>query len=258
MPAFFAHYQFGEQVVTLLDDELQELIAKHKKEFRIGLQGPDVFFFYRPWKHNDVVEYGNHLHETPARWMFQRGMSNSRYSAAYAYMLGVVCHFALDSMCHPYIDRFEKEDGVPHLEIESEFEKMLLRRSGKDPFTYRMDLLIPTDEDTAYTIYDFYHVYGAEKMHFALRWMQNFRQLFTEPSPIRQGIMNFALDITGFGKYKGQILQLKDNKKCTKSNAELYQISLKALPYAVELIKELDYCKQNGEALGDNWDKTFA
>jgi len=82
--------------------------------------------------------------------------------------------------------------------------------------------------------------------------------LFTEPSPIRQGIMNFALDITGFGKYKGQILQLKDNKKCTKSNAELYQISLKALPYAVELIKELDYCKQNGEALGDNWDKTFA
>lgn len=258
MPAFFAHYQFGEQVLTQLDGELKELIEKHKKEFLIGLQGPDVFFYYRPWKENDVVEYGKHLHVTPARWMFQRGMYNGRYSSAYAYMLGVVCHFALDSMCHPYIDEYEKITGVSHMEIESEFEKMLLRRSEKDPFTYRMDLLIPTDESTAETIYEFYNVYGADKMHFALRWMQNFKQLFTEPSAIRQGIMNTLLTITGFGKFKGQILQLIDNAACIKSNAALYQISLDAIPYAIALLKELDECKQSGDPLGDNWDKTFA
>ena len=134
MPAFFAHYQFGEQVVTQLNDELKDIIQKHKREFQIGLQGPDVFFFYRPWKTNDVVEYGNHLHEAPARWMFQRGMGNGRHSAAYAYMIGVVCHFALDSFCHPFVDAYEKESGVSHMEIESEFEKMLLRREEKDPF----------------------------------------------------------------------------------------------------------------------------
>ena len=259
MPAFFAHYQFGEQVVANLDGELKELILKHKKEFRIGLQGPDVFFFYRPWeKENDVVDYGKHLHETPARWMFQRGLQNGRHSAAYAYMLGVVCHLALDSTCHPYVDEFEKLEGVNHIEIESEFEKMLLRKSGKDPFTYRMDSLIPTDEETSVTLHEFYHVYSAAKFHFALRWMQNFRQLFTEKSPIRQGMINGILTITGFSGFKGQMLQLKDNPLCEESNEKLYQLSIDAIPLAIELMKELDECKLSGDPLGDKWDLTFA
>jgi len=258
MPAVYAHHRFGEHVIPHLDDALQQLITKHKKEFLIGLQGPDVFFFYRPWKHNEVVAYGNNLHEQPARTLFTAGLTLERDTAAYVYMLGVACHFALDSTCHPFVDEYEKSSGVSHIEIESEFEKMLLRRNGQDPFTYRMDLLIPTDKSTAESIYAFYRAFDSEKIAFALRWMRNFRRLFTEPSAIRQSIMNTVLDFLGFGKYKGQILQLKDNTKCAGSNARLYQLWETALPYAVELLQELDNCKQNGETLSEKWDKTFA
>ncbi len=258
MPAIYAHHQFGEQVLDRLSGDLKEHISHYKKEFLIGLQGPDVFFFYQPWKKNDLVEYGNALHEKPARALFQRGYSLEQDSAAYAYMMGVACHFALDSTCHPFVSLYEKESRVPHIEIESEFEKMLLRREEKDPFTYRMDLLIPTDLDTAKAIYTFYEVYDVNKIQYALRWMQRFRKLFTEPCPIRQRIMNGILDAFGFGKFKGQILQLKDNHNCAKSNVQLYQLFEEAIPYAICLLEELDHCCQTGTALSENWDKTFA
>ena len=32
-------------------------------------------------------------------------------NAALAYALGFVCHFALDSTCHPYVERYTRESG---------------------------------------------------------------------------------------------------------------------------------------------------
>ena len=88
--------------------------------------------------------------------------------------------------------------------------------------------------------------------------MQIFRRLFTEPSAVRQKIMNGILDILGFGKFKGQILQLKDNTNCAKSNIHLYQLFNDAIPYAVSLLEELDSCKENETSLSEAWDKSFA
>lgn len=257
MPAIFTHHQFGEQVVTQLDDNLKDIIEAYDKEFMIGLQGPDIFFFYRPWKENAITAYGHHLHKNTARAMFEQGMEHERNSAAYVYMLGVVCHFALDSICHPFVNEYAQSNGISHTEVESEFEKMLLRRNGKNPFTFRMDLLIPTGTTVAESIYQFYRVFDTQKIQYALRWMQNFRRLFTEPSAIRQHIISLVLKIAGFGKYQSQILQLKDNPKCAKSNAMLYQLYLDAIGYAVSLLQELDYSKQNNITLSEKWDKSF-
>lgn len=257
MPSIYAHDQFGKQVLSQLDDELKGLITTYKKAFQIGLQGPDIFSFYRPWKENDISEYTTILHEKPARYMFERGMRFYRNSAEYVYMIGVACHYALDCSCHPYIAQYEKETGVSHMELEAEFEKMLMRRTGKDPFSYRTELLIPADADTAETLYHFYHVFGEEKMLYTLRWTQNFRQLFTEPSPIRKWILNKLLTIVGLGNFKKQVLQLEDNPLCDESNETLYRISKDAIPFAVSLIQELDDCKQAEKALSEIWDKSF-
>lgn len=44
-------------------------------------------------------------------------------SREYAYLMGFVCHFILDSECHPYVEEYIEKSGVQHLEIEEEFEK---------------------------------------------------------------------------------------------------------------------------------------
>lgn len=257
MPSIYAHDQFGKKVLSQLDDELKALIEPYKKAFQIGLQGPDVFSFYRPWKENDISEYATILHEKPARYMFERGMRFYRNSAEYAYMMGAACHYALDCSTHPYIAQYEKETGVSHMEIEAEFEKMLMRRTGKDPFSYRTELLIPADPDTAETMYHFYHVFGEEKMLYTLRWTQNFRQLFTEPDPLRKSILNWILTVCRLGAFKNHVLQLKDNPLCDESNEALYKIYKKAIPFAISLIQDLDYCKQEDRSLSELWDKSF-
>jgi hypothetical protein len=43
--------------------------------------------------------------------------------AALAYIYGFICHFALDSTCHGYIDEKIAQSGVSHTEIEVEFER---------------------------------------------------------------------------------------------------------------------------------------
>lgn len=45
MPAFYAHSRFGAKVEERMKGELKSLIQKYRRQFEIGLQGPDLFFF---------------------------------------------------------------------------------------------------------------------------------------------------------------------------------------------------------------------
>ena len=71
MPAFYAHDRFGKEVSARLNGELKEIVKRYYRQFRIGLQGPDLFFFYRPYLPNKVSEYGNHLHAISAYPFFE-------------------------------------------------------------------------------------------------------------------------------------------------------------------------------------------
>ena len=66
-----------------------------------------------------------------------------RESAQYAYLLGVICHFVLDSECHPYVTKMVKETGVRHLEMEEEFEKYLLKKDRQDSIQRQYALTLP-------------------------------------------------------------------------------------------------------------------
>ena len=50
MPAYYAHYRFGKEVSSKLTKvQLKEVISKYYPQFAMGLQGPDPFFFYKPY-----------------------------------------------------------------------------------------------------------------------------------------------------------------------------------------------------------------
>ena len=57
---------------------------------------------------------------------------------AYAYLLGFLCHFALDAACHGYIENKIAVSHVTHTEIESEFDRFLLERQGIEPLSARL------------------------------------------------------------------------------------------------------------------------
>lgn len=262
MPAFYAHSRFGDRVEGKMEGEIKELIQKYRRQFEIGLQGPDLFFFYRAYASNPVSRFGIYLHGVSAYPFFKYGIKivkkEGRDSPEYAYLMGFLCHFVLDSECHPYVGEMIEKTGVQHMEIEEEFEKFLLRMDRRNPFTYPIAKLVPTDKVTAKAIAKFYQPMDRRTVRGALRWLKFVKKLFTQEKPWKQKGINEIMKAVGkYEQYKGVMNQLKDNLDCRESNLGLLKRSNQAEELAVQMLSALDRCIQTGKALPERLDRNF-
>ena len=263
MPSFYAHDRFGAIAARLLREDLREIIAGHGRQYAIGLQGPDLFFYYRPWGENPVNSYGVHLHGVSAYPFFRRALGTvrtyGRDSAEYAYLLGFIGHFILDSECHPYVDEMIRKTGVTHLEIESEFEKFLLRRDGRNPLSYPVYELIPTDKRTAEAIAPFYSdAITPEIIQRSLKEFKMVKRLFVRPGAVGQTAIHLAMK--AFGRYdamKGLMNLRRDNPACRESNEGLFQRFDNAIELAVRMMENFDSALRSGVRLDGRFDRTF-
>ena len=107
MPSTYAHRRFGANVLDHLPAPLREKLEAHRELYDIGLHGPDLLFYYHAEKSTTVAALGNAMHDEPGRTFFDRARrvvhEEADREAALAYALGFVCHFALDSTCHPFV-----------------------------------------------------------------------------------------------------------------------------------------------------------
>lgn len=263
MPAIYAHDRFGAKVSELVNGQLKDTIHAHYTQFQIGLQGPDIFFFYRPWSKNKVNQYGTHLHGISAYPFFKHALlvvrKKGRGSKEYAYLMGFICHFILDSECHPYVEKMIGEAGVQHLEIEEEFEKMLLRMDGKDPISYPNADLVPTDEETVEAIFPFYHKgMTPEIVEQSLKDLKLVKRLFRQPTAAGQAVINTAMKALGqYGKMKGLMNQRTDNPLCKETNEGLIQRFDDSVEIAVRMIESFDESLTNGKPLEERFDRPF-
>ena len=267
MPAVYAHDRFGKIVSGQIHGTLHDLIQTYYTQFEIGLQGPDIFFFYLFNTPNCIVKYGNHLHHISAMPFFRRAVrvirKKGRDSREYAYLLGFLCHFTLDSECHPYVREMIGVTGAQHLEVEEEFEKLLLRMDQEDPFSYPMGDLIPTDEDTVQAILPFYRTdpdspITRKIVRVSLQDMKTIKRFFTAPQSWKYHTINTLMKMTGKYPYlKGLMHQRIDNPCCSVSNDGLMQRFDDAVPIAVHLMEQIDTCIRTGSELPERFDRTF-
>lgn len=130
MPAVAAHYYFGQEVLRLLAGDVKKLIEGHKRSFDLGLQGPDILFYYKVWKKNEVVSLGHELHRQNADALISRALKNikeSKSKEARAYLLGFACHFVLDSTFHGRISELAVKDRE-HRELEAELDRQVMEK----------------------------------------------------------------------------------------------------------------------------------
>ena len=130
MPNYYAHLSLGAQVLSQLPQELSLLLNRERSAFDLGCLGPDPLFFYRPTLPNPVRREGVAMHARSALPVFGRLREaveeDAPMSAGYA--AGFLCHLALDSACHGWIDRRAAEGTVTHLAMEAEFDRLLMER----------------------------------------------------------------------------------------------------------------------------------
>ncbi|MCC8103554.1 MAG: zinc dependent phospholipase C family protein [Clostridiales bacterium] len=262
MPAIYAHDLFGVRVQEQMEADLAAITERYPSAYREGLQGPDIFFFYHPWYKNRVQRYGVHLHKTDAGPLFRHVLSvirrYGRDSSQYAYMLGFICHFALDSECHPYIEEQIERSGVAHLEMEVEFEKFLLRENHLDPVGFRSANLVYTDSATAAAIAPFFPSMDEKKVQDSLRGMRFVKKLFCAPGALKQGTINSILRLIGqYHEMNGLMNQRTDNPACEESNLVLRDLFEDAIPLTASLQRQFDQCLRTGVKLPGRFHRNF-
>ena len=259
MPTTYAHYRFGRDVLARLPDEPRAVIEAHRHLFDIGVHGPDILFYYKPLGKNPVNQKGYESHQRTGRDFFTQAIETVRSAdnpeAARAYLYGVLCHFALDRECHPYVGKKEK-DGVSHNAIEAAFDRYLMEKDGLDPLTHKTTgHLCPTPENAA-VIAPFFPPVTREETESALKSMVFFLDLLVS-SPLKRRAIILAAKAAGHPALGDLFITRTPNPACKDSDLRLYRLYEGAIPLAVTLIQEAGGCLDGQGALGPGFDHTF-
>ncbi len=240
MPTTYAHYTFGKTVLKELNEEIRESITKNIELFNIGLHGPDILFYYKPLKSNKVNKLGNEIHKLNANIFFENAKekisSNDDFNKAFAYIAGFICHYMLDSQCHPYIRL--KENQISHNEIETEFDRYIMIRDNLDPITFKPTSHIVPNIENAKCISEFFSDIRPEEMLKALKSMKFYLNILVAPKPILRALLIGALKISGSKDKIDLIKKHSPNEECNDINHELIQLYNEVIKPAAILIEE--------------------
>lgn len=243
MPALYAHRRFGAQVLERLPQPERDLIERYRSLYDIGLHGPDILFFYRPWSGNRVSRTGSRAHTIPGRLFFSQMwevvQQQSDPAPYLAYLYGVLCHYTLDSACHGYINEMGNTSPYSHGQIESELERYFLIADGKDPMRGRnTDHLHPRREN-AEIIAAFYPQLTARQIQESLGWMVVVEDLWVASNPGKRGLVLGITTAVGQGEYAKSLMRpYNAPADCVGLLPPILEMYDRAVPRAARFIRD--------------------
>lgn len=267
MPNTYAHYRFGQDVKRKLlqsgDSDIRRLIDSDQQLYMIGLHGPDILFYYHPLWNNPISNIGFSMHNWTGRRFLQQAVDavnrNTSRRAATAYLIGFVCHFTLDSICHPYVEEVIHQDGFDHTEIEGAFDRALMIHDGLNPVIHPLTDHIHPSQRNAAIIAPFFPPADAGQVYRALRSMTRFNSLITTDDPVRRGAIMSILRAAGcYDTMHGMVITRHKEERFAKSSRQLWQLYHEALQAAPEMIREALDLADGNDRLDHRFDHTFS
>ena len=241
MPAIYAHRRFGEETAKLLSPALQTLIKNYNEAFLLGTQGPDILFYYKPLKRNDTRRHGTAIHTREGKEVFSElhavwTEQGKQENAFLAYLLGYLCHFTLDALCHKYIDD-NSSKALSHGKIESEFDKFILRKDGKKIRGYNTAQPLSKEngckEACAIAMGE-----DEEKIARAIKTMKKINGMFSCKIEPFHWIAHLFLRLAKMERAFGDMfLHRKDDPLCVEINEVLFEKWQAGIPVAVQIIQ---------------------
>jgi len=262
MPTTYTHYKFGVDVIDSLPARLQQAIENNRELFDIGLHGPDILFYHGVVKTNRVSQAGVTLHEQPATAFFEYAVSVMKdtidQAAARVYLYGVICHFALDSECHKYVEKMIQVSGISHHEIEMEFDRFLLVGEGVSPTIHVLTNHLIASMKNAQVIASFYQGIGAKAVHRALKRMLFIHSVLLASNPVKRKFLAKVMKLVNIYDEKyGLIMSVEANAKCQDYVLLLKKLYAGAVPLAVGLIMQYQKVLQGEGKMPIRFSETF-
>lgn len=236
MPAIYTHYCFGEEMKKVYPSHIQKIIQEHIDLYEIGLHGPDIFFYYHIYHHNDMNRWGSTMHKQNAYDLFHKSKDIINDEAQIVYMLGFIAHFALDYQCHSYIEKKIVASHVTHSLIECEMDKYLLIQNHQKPLYTDLTLHLHPTIENAKVIQTFFTQFTDQQILSTLKSMKTYNHFLASHNPFIRTLVKIFLFISGkYSGYRGLLMDKKEHVSCKDSNLRLTKLMKKAIPFCLEL-----------------------
>lgn len=261
MPSAFTHYRFACAVQDKLHDNLKKITEKNRDLYLIGAHGPDILFYYKALKKNEVNSLGSEIHLRPAASFLKNAekiiLESADKECAVSYIAGFITHFVLDSSCHGYIAEKVKHGGVSHAQIETEFDCKLMRDCKTDPLRHNPTSHIAINDKACGIIAPFFGL-DAKIVKKALIHMKKINGLFATRCVLMRGIIKLALKLTGnYEKYRGLLPNPRPDPRCEENNKALTEIFEKNITTATEIIEDYMIGIEQNLPLNSLFDRNF-
>lgn len=261
MPSTYAHYRFGQMVLTKLSTSQQQAIGKYRQLYDIGLHGPDIVFYYRPIINNPICASGYTMHRQPGRVFFEKALEilneQGNQEQHLAYLYGFLCHFALDAKCHPYVENYRREHTVSHTKIEVNFDHYLLLKKGFEPLKYQLISHIFPSLEAAEVIAPYFAKANSKAILKALKSMNFYHHLLHCEHSFKRQFLYWGMDLVRQANFKDHIMTPEIDPACHQSNKELTRLLIEAIDDAYCFIQDFDAARLKGIALPKAFNHTF-
>ena len=261
MPTTYAHYKFGEEVIGALPRLLRSAIENNRELFDLGVHGPDLLFYYKALTKNPVSGQGYALHDRPAADFFRHAAEviarAEDPAAARAYIYGFICHFALDSECHPYVEKMIHDSGIGHSEIEMEFDRMLMKEDYINPVRYLPTGHIHPSKKNAEVIAPFFENMTPELIEKCMKSMLFCLKTLHAPNMMKRRLLFGGMKLAGQENKKGMVMSLEPNPACRDYCRILKRQYAGAVPLAAGLIIRYQKTLFEGKELPEVFGRTF-
>lgn len=260
MPAHYAHYRFGAAMFKEMPADARKRVQRFRQLYDVGLHGPDLFFFYNPAFHTKVGDLGGKYHDQTGAEFFGRICRDLRLEpneAGVAYLYGVLCHYCLDSVCHPFINGKVAEGPASHVEIETEFDRYLLETDGKvPPHTQDVSRHLRLTPGECETVAKFYPGATTGNIRSAVRNMALCLRLLAAPEGPRRHIVETLAPKLGSNP-ADMVMPRQANPRCAALDEPLMDLFGQAAQRYPTLLEQLQAHLDHGTPLGAEFSVTF-
>ncbi len=242
MPGKYAHYRFGKDLLTTMPPLVRRTVDRFRQLYDVGLHGPDLMCYHSLGLGGSVEKLADKYHQQTGQEFFERvcravRLNNSEGARAYLY--GVLAHYTLDSLCHPYVHRVEEAGWGGHNRIETEFDRFLLELDGLDPTGYDLTPHMHLTPGEQRTVAMFYPNVSPAAIGRCLKFMRSVTRLTTMPPGSRRTVVEGTMKRV-MPSSAQLIMPLGPERKLRAADRDLlqlYQIAKERYPGLLEQVQ---------------------
>lgn len=261
MPGNYAHFRFGSELLPTLPPEVRRTVGRFRQLYDMGLHGPDILRYHDPLIHDATVKLCAKYHQQSGVVFFERVCRTVRLNhseGALAYLYGVLAHYVLDSMSHPFIHRTVESGKATHNQIETEFDRYLLVMDGKSPaHLYDQTSHMQLTPGECQTVALFYPNVRAAAVGRCVSRMKKCTQLMTVPRGAKRELMSNTLRLISSGA-ADMILPLHPDPACKDLDEKLLRLYDMAIDRYLLLLEEIQDHLRRKTPLSTDFSMSFS